>query len=50
MYPYTKTLYTQSSFDITALCVGLKNLAGIILVLAYAWACDRSGDTLGSVV
>ena len=26
---------------------GLKYLAGICLVIAYAWACDRSGDSLG---
>lgn len=30
-----------------ALTKGLQHLGGICLVLAYAWICDRSGDTFG---
>jgi len=37
----------KTSIDPRAVMAGLKYLAGICLVIAYAWACDRSGDSLG---
>ena len=37
----------QPLFDTAALTTGLKYLAGLLLVLAYAWLCDRSGDSFG---
>ena len=35
------------SWDTGTILAGLKYIVGICLVLAYAWACDRSGTSLG---
>ena len=38
---------SAASIDTGVILAGLKYLLGIFLVLAYAWACDRSGTSLG---
>lgn len=38
---------SAASIDTGVILAGLKYLLGICLVLAYAWACDRSGTSLG---
>jgi hypothetical protein len=45
--PFPPLLALQVAIDLQALFKGLRYLAGICLVLAYAWICDRSGDSLG---
>ena len=37
----------QPFIDVAALVSGLRYLAGILLVLAYAWVCDRGGEAFG---
>jgi hypothetical protein len=36
-----------SPVDVAGMVSGLKYLAGILLVLAYAWVCDRGGEAFG---